>query len=211
MPEMEVSQTVQSLGGGYFLVNGQTCSFEDLVFDVQKECVQNTDVKFAQKFSEIKDRNKLLQDLSDLYQMLNSYANSFDKDGDAQSDHKGIKKGDKLIKFTEKDMKKWMDDTTSPPSGYYYEFIVTGIVDDGSDPTNQDDREQGIGTDGVFSKKELDIAMENLKAAQDSKNSENEIDMMTLNKLSNQRSTFFQLWSTQLNLIKEARSAAAQR
>lgn len=207
MAEVDVSQTVQSLGGGYFSIDGQTMSFEDVVFDVQMECVQIVDVKFAQKFSEIKDRNKLLQDLSDCYQMLNSYTNSFNKDGDAKSGKKGEKVSDKIIKFTNEDMKKWKDDTTDPPSGYYYKFVETGIFNDGSTNGNK----KGIGNDGRFTKKELDIAIENLKAGQDSKNSENELDMMTLNKLSNQRSTFFQLWSTQLNLIKEARSAAAQR
>ncbi|MFH0789736.1 MAG: hypothetical protein V2B13_19270 [Pseudomonadota bacterium] len=207
MAEVDVSQTVQSLGGGYFSIDGQTMSFEDVVFDVQMECVQIVDVKFAQKFSEIKDRNKALQDLSDCYQMLNSYTSSFDKDGDAKSGKKGEKISGKLIGFTDKDMKKWKNDTTDPPSGYYYEFVETGIFNDGSTNGNK----KGIGNDGHFTKKELDIAIENLKAGQDSKNSENELDMMTLNKLSNQRSTFFQLWSTQLNLIKEARSAAAQR
>jgi hypothetical protein len=210
MAPVDGSQSVQSLGGGYFSVDGQTLSFEDLVFNVQQGCVQTTDIKFAQKFSEISDRNKLLQELSDFYTMLNTYNDSFDKDGNRRTNSKGdcSLDNDNLAKFNTEDMLKYKNDTTTPPSGYFYDLIKSGIVDDGSSGGTSD---KGIGTDGIFSKKELEITVENIKAVQDSRNSENEMDMMTLNKLSGQRSTFFQLWSTQLSLIKEARSAAAAR
>ncbi len=64
--------------------------------------------------------------------------------------------------------------------------------------------------DGKFTKQQLDTLLDNIRSGLDNLNSQNEMDMMKLNKLGNQRSSYVQLLSSMLSTVKEARGAAVR-
>ncbi len=166
--------TVQSIGNGLFVCDGQKLSFEDLVFQVQMECVNKVDQEFAAKFSEVKARNQKIKDINDIMAMLRNHEPGKDDS----------------VQLNGGDLTKWRE--------FYNNYVKTGIVDD-----------PGIGWDGKFVKKEYDNFMENAKAVQSDLNSETELDMMTLNKMANQRNSYIQLCTSLLEKISQVRSKAA--
>ncbi len=190
---------VEYLGSGYFSCDGQKMTFEDLVFQVQAQAVTTADKVFATKFSEIKERNDKITKINDMIQMLRKYQDGFDKDGKAIGHQlkNHPKPGDVSsthIMLDSKDINQWWD-------VYYPELVKPGTI------TAPFETEW---TFCAMSKKQLDTSLENAKTALEGLNSMNEMDMMKLNKLGNQRSSYVQMATSLLGTIKEAKSAAAR-
>ncbi|MBW2067594.1 MAG: hypothetical protein JRI31_01755 [Deltaproteobacteria bacterium] len=180
---------IQSIGDGRFIYDGQEVSFEDMVFMVQMEVINRVDEQFAAKFNEIKERNQKIKEINDMIQILRSYANKFDKDGkwigeDIPDEN------DVTGKFFGEDMEKWKE--------FWDKYVKTGMID-----------ASGM-EDGDFYKSEIEAAMENCKAAISNLNAENELDMMVLNRLGNQRNSYLQLMKSLLEKVSQARSEAAR-
>ncbi|MBW2067595.1 MAG: hypothetical protein JRI31_01760 [Deltaproteobacteria bacterium] len=187
---------IHSIGDGRFIYDGREVSFEDMVFMVQMEVINRVDEQFAAKFNEIKERNKKIKDINDILAMLRKYQNYFNKDGewigpdDLKSKYKSST-GKDVGLMKDEDKSKWLE--------FYREYCQTGIVDD-----------PGISWDCAFSKADIDGFMENAKAAISNLNAENELDMMVLNRLGNQRNSYLQLMKSLLEKISQARSEAAR-
>ncbi len=180
---------IYSIGNGKFIYDGREVSFEDMVFLVQLEVINRVDEQFAAKFNEIKERNRQIKEINDILQMLRKYSQYFDKDGNWIGKDE-FKVGDKTGKFSDADMKKWME--------FWNKYVKTGKITAG-----------GM-EDGNFYKSEIDAAMENCKAYISNLNAENELDMMVLNKWGNQRNSYMQLMKSLLEKIAQARGEAAR-
>lgn len=173
-------ESVQSIGGGYFMVDGAKMSFDDLIMKVQMNNVATTDKVFAGRFAEIEERNKRISLMNDMLQVARKYQGNFDKDGKLTGSGQ----------FTGGDKTVW--------DAFKKDIVNQGIVKtdipDGKDMT----------------KKQLETLLDNIRSGLDNMNSQNEMDMMKLNKLGSQRSSYVQLLSSMLGSFKEARSAAVR-
>ncbi len=180
---MTAIESVQAIGSGYFMVDGLKMSFEDLIMKVQMSNVETADKVFAGRFSEIEERNKKISLMNDMLQVARKYQDNFDKDGK-------LKEG-KSASFTGSDLDTW--------NKFHASAVSTGLV-----------RTDIPGGGGPFSKQQLETLLDNTRSGLDNLNSQNEMDMMKLNKLGNQRSSYVQLLSSMLSTVKEARGAAVR-
>lgn len=199
------SEGIHSVGGGYFMVNGAKMSFEDLVMMVQMKNVETADKVFAGRFSEIEERNKKIQLVNDVMQMLRKYQGRFDKDGNISKTHQFVDVNSKIGKLDDAD-KALFDRFVKEINDLgivkgYDEWSGKGLI------WSHFEAKPPIYT---FDKKALEVVLDNCRGGLDNLNSQNELDMMKLNKLGNQRSSYVQLLSSMLSTIKEARSAAVR-
>jgi len=222
---------------GYFMVGGQKLNFQDLVVLMGFKSLEAQDKTFETLFNEAQERTEQMQSLNNALQMLNTYKDHFDKDGNAikRGGYEGYFYTDadrdswihnhfpyhwtasaeaqfarekkerqfdpKLVGLTEEDMKIWLEE-------YYPALVETGLVQAGSWSPSQPER--GIGNDGIFTKQELDVFLENGKLAQTNLSSTNEQQMIRTNQAANKRATILQQLQTLLGASKEGMTAAAK-
>lgn len=186
---------------GYFTVNGQKLTFQDLVVLMGMQSLEAQDKTFEAMFNEAQERTQFMNKLNDALQMLNKYKDNFDKDGNVK-DKGGYTGGDKkAAAFTAEDMKVWKEE-------YYPMLVESGLVQDGS--WSRADTTLGIGSDGIFTKEELNTFIENAKLAQTNLSSTNEQQMIRTNQAANKRSTILQQVQTLLGATKEGMTSAAR-
>ena len=179
---------VQSIGDGRFECDGEKMSFEDLAFMVQMESVNRVDEQFASKFSEVKQRNQDIKRINDMLSRLKGYESRYSGTDDNH-----------VEKLTPEDQKVWKD--------FLKDYVDTGIINDSGTGSHSI---WGIGNDYIFNHQELETVIESCKSAVSNMNSENELDMMTLNKLGNQRNSYMQLLKSLLEKVSQARGDAAR-
>ena len=190
---------VQS-ANGYFQVNGQNLTFADLVMLIGFNSLEAQDKTFETMFKEAQERTNQMNKVNDCIQMLNNYKDNFDKDGNV-TDKGGYTGGNSTyVGLSTADAKLWNDN-------YYPALVKSGLIKD-KDAGQQD--VCGIGTDAVFTKKELDNFLENAKLAQSNLSSANEQQMMKTNQAATKRSTILQQLQTLLGAAKDAMSASAR-
>lgn len=186
---------------GYFDVGGQKLTFQDMVVMMGFMSLEAQDKTFETMFNEAQDRTAFMNKLNDAIQMLNKYKDNFDKDGNVK-DKGGYTGGDdKAAAFNAADMKIWKEE-------YYPMLVESGLVQDGN--WSEADTTLGIGSDGVFTKQELDTFIENAKLAQTNLSSTNEQQMIRTNQAANKRATILQQLQTLLGTAKEGATSAAR-
>jgi len=190
------SGSVQSLGDGYFLVDGKKLNLQDLIMNIGVQMKATNDQNLATKYGEIKDKLATQQKMNDTLQMLNTYAKYFDSDGKYKGGGPGSKNSDTSMKLSDADMKVWKDQ--------YRQLLKDVGVKDGSGGA------QGIGSDGIFTKAELDTVIEGLKGKLQSMSTQNELDMMDLNKLNSLNTSCVQLLKSGMDEAKSAMQASAR-
>ena len=180
---------IQHIGEGKFLYDGKEMSFEDVAFMVQIEVINRVDEQFTAKFNEVRERNTKIKDINDMMGTMRKYMSHFDKDGNYTDDSTRYGDDGKKGKLTHHDAVEWVD--------FYNKYIKTGIIED-----------SGLGW--TFDKKEIEGFIENAKSSISNLNAENELDMMQLNRLGNQRNSYMQLLKSLLQKVSQARSEAAR-
>lgn len=194
------ASNVQSLDSGYFQVGDAKLTFADLVMLVGLNSLKSQDKTFETMFKESQERSECMNLLNDCIQMLNTYKDNFDKDGKAIDKGGYTGSSDNLVGLTNADKEKWL-------SVYKPKLADSGLVKD-----KEADQAacMGIGSDALFTKKELDNFLENAKLAQSNMSSTNEQQMMKTNQAATKRSTILQQLQTLLSAAKDASSAAAR-
>lgn len=97
---------VRPVGDGYFEVNGQKLTFQDLVVMMGMQSLEAQDKTFEQMFNEAQERTEFMNKLNDMIQMMNKYKEN--KDG-------GQLSGEEL--------KKWQEE-------YYPQLVESGLIQD---------------------------------------------------------------------------------
>lgn len=196
------SAQAQKVTSGYFQVDGQQVTFQDLVVLMGFMSLEAQDKTFESMFNEAQERTEFMNKLNDCLQMCNKYKNNFDKDG--KTTNKGGYTGgnDKLAGFSDADKQKWLNE-------YYPALVQSGLVQD-SDWAEGSKANKGIGSDAIFTKQELSTFIENAKLAQTNLSSTNEQQMIRTNQAANKRGTILQQVQTLLGSVKEGNSSAAR-
>lgn len=194
------ASNVQSLDSGYFQVGNAKLTFADLVMLIGKNSLKAQDKTFETMFKESQERTNCMNKLNDCIQMLNTYKDNFDKDGKAIDKGSYTGSSDELVGLSNADKEKWL-------SVYKPTLVDSGII---KDKESDQAANMGIGSDGIFTKKELDNFLENAKLGQSNMSSTNEQQMMKTNQAATKRSTVLQQLQTLLAAAKDASNAAAR-
>lgn len=168
--------------------------FQEIVLDMGLKALAAQDAQFEKAFAQARERVQEMTLVNDCIQMVNTYKSSFNEDGKAQGDYK---ESDDSVRFSYADARDW-------ETRYYPQLVQSGKIKDGQGGT------LGIGSDSLFTSRELDSFLENARAYQSTLSSKNEQQMLITNNAASRRTSVFQQMQTLMSSAKEALQSASR-
>lgn len=176
--------SVQAIGNGMFSIDGKECTLDELVMAIGLAMKKVNDENLATKYSEIKDKLDKQETLNDCLQMISGYNNKMAEDADGCQE------------FSAADKQTWLNE--------YRPVLQKMGVKDGSGGV------MGVGSDAKYTKAEIKTLVANVQNELQQMSTQNELDMMELNKFNSQNTSCIQLLKSCLDEVKQARNAAAR-
>lgn len=209
---------VNAIGGGYFSVDGKTVNVTDLIMMITVKMKETNDELLARKYGEVEQKLEDQQALNDALTTFNKYARMFDDDGKVKDGTDGQTDGNKKVKLTNSDLAELL--AAKDVLAQYgisidlpdnYEIADNGkiyVLDPAGNRIPGPDGDMQVSI--LLTQEDVQNIVGELEGELQNMSTQNELDMMELNKLMSLNTTCMQLGRSGLDEAKNAMQTAAK-